>query len=1002
MDVTDKLRVCGAPDAQVRIVIASRTRLRLSGPLFAVLGGLALQSAALAPALPARAAVATAAPAYPTTPPATICGNTGLLDGPASAPAGAIQVNPGQDLAALTDAYPPATRFWLAPGVHHLGPDPTDYVIPKDGNSYIGAPGAVLDGRRVNGYAFGWYAPNVTIRHLTIQHFGEVGAYLNQGAVNHEHADNWVIERNTIRANAGAAVVVGSGNVVRHNCLVENGQYGINTFMATGVIIDQNEIARNNADDWESRIPQCGCSGASKFWMSHAVDITANWVHDNRGPGLWVDTNNVGYRIDGNYVEGNDGEGIYYEISYNARIANNTLKRNALVKGRAFLAAGDGFPVAAIYIAESGGDPRLHAGTYSTLEISGNYLEDNWGGVVLSETSDRFCGWAGASVCTLVGDASPETCMSGTIENQPFYSDCRWKTQNVLVTDNDIRISKAAIGCTGTPCGQQALLSNYGTAPPYLGTAIQDAVTFAQNNRFIANRYYGDWHFTAWESGRTMDFDSWRGPLYQQDTGSTLDPGPVVPVANYLDSDTSGLEGSIGQWLAWFSTSVSPSREQAHAGSRSLKVDITAPFGWGVAMRNYRGVPAGPGPRTLSFWARAGAGAGLSATLTVHWRDAAGGELRTDHVVAPALDGTWRQATADVVAPPGTSRAGVDLTSATGGPGDAVFLDDIVIADGISTVPPALDIDTATLEGSTGQWLPWFSTAISSSAEQAHSGARSLKVDIDAPYGWGVTLGNHPGFATTPANKTIGFWGRAGAAAGITATMTVHWRDAAGAELKADVVRLPLTPAWTEVAATVAPPAGTARVAVDFTGRAGGPGDSLYLDDITVADTAAEPPPPPPPTGAFDYDTATLEGSTGQWLPWFSTAISSSAEQAHAGARSLKVAINAPYGWGVTLGNHPGFASGPGFHAIGLWAMADSASAGAGLSVTMAVSWRTSDGTQLGIDQLTVPAAATWAEAKATVTAPPGTARVHVDLRSASGGTGDVIYVDDVIVAATP
>lgn len=246
-------------------------------------------------------------------------------------------------------------------------------------------------------------------------------------------------------------------------------------------------------------------------------------------------------------------------------------------------------------MAESGGDARLHNGTFSTLEITGNLLEDNLGGVVLSEIADRFCGSPGPAVCTLVGAAAPDTRVPGTIENEPYSSDCRWKTQNVLVTGNELRIDKAAIGCAGTPCGQQALVSNNGTTPPYLGTSVQDAVTFAQNNRFSANRYYGDWRFTAWESGRTMDFASWQGPLYRQDSGSTIDTGPVVPVANYLDSDTSGLEGSMGQWLPWFSTSVSVSGEKAHGGSRSLKVDVTAPFGWGVTMRNYQGVPAGPG-----------------------------------------------------------------------------------------------------------------------------------------------------------------------------------------------------------------------------------------------------------------------------------------------------------------------------------------------------------------------------------------------------------------------
>src|SRR5262249_13648984 len=74
--------------------------------------------------------------------------DTGL--GVPEAPAGAVVVDPGTDLSAVTRANPAGTTFWLSPGTHLLAPDQFGQVIPKDGDVYLGAPGAVLDGQRVN------------------------------------------------------------------------------------------------------------------------------------------------------------------------------------------------------------------------------------------------------------------------------------------------------------------------------------------------------------------------------------------------------------------------------------------------------------------------------------------------------------------------------------------------------------------------------------------------------------------------------------------------------------------------------------------------------------------------------------------------------------------------------------------------------------------------------------------------------------------------------------
>ncbi|MFD9637082.1 right-handed parallel beta-helix repeat-containing protein, partial [Streptomyces violascens] len=278
---------------------------------------------------PAEPSGTPSASGAPSTSAARVCAKPAA--GPANAPAGAVTVDPAVvgDLAAKTKSSPPNTTFWLRPGKHTLEPDRYAQIIPKDGDSYLGAPGAVLDGRKTNQYAFGGAARNVTIRYLTVQGFV---APQDEGVVNHESADGWVIEHATIQNNSGAGLMAGTRQQVRASCLRGNGQYGMNAYKAgaplTGLVVEGNEIAANNTDDWERRKPGCGCTGGVKFWAVNGADVRGNWVHDNHGTGLWADTDNNDFLIENNVLEANDGAALIYETSYNAVVRNNTVLRN--------------------------------------------------------------------------------------------------------------------------------------------------------------------------------------------------------------------------------------------------------------------------------------------------------------------------------------------------------------------------------------------------------------------------------------------------------------------------------------------------------------------------------------------------------------------------------------------------------------------------------------------------------------------------------------------------
>ncbi|HVR79562.1 MAG TPA: right-handed parallel beta-helix repeat-containing protein [Acidimicrobiia bacterium] len=69
----------------------------------------------------------------------------GQLPAPgASKPAGAIEVNPSDDLSAIVASRSANTIFYLTSGIHRM-----ESVKPKDGQQFVGAPGAIMSGARV-------------------------------------------------------------------------------------------------------------------------------------------------------------------------------------------------------------------------------------------------------------------------------------------------------------------------------------------------------------------------------------------------------------------------------------------------------------------------------------------------------------------------------------------------------------------------------------------------------------------------------------------------------------------------------------------------------------------------------------------------------------------------------------------------------------------------------------------------------------------------------------
>ena len=113
----------------------------------------------------------------------------------------------------------------------------------------------------------------------------------------------------------------------------------------------------------------------------------------------------------------------------------------------------------------------------------------------------------------------------GLISIKPYYNDCRWKTQNIVVSQNNFTFHPASIGRSCTPvryCGFNGIFSQWGSWHPYHGTVVEEDITFDQNNHFVSNVYRGPWRFMAQQQGKVLSWTTWRSSPYGQDAGSVM------------------------------------------------------------------------------------------------------------------------------------------------------------------------------------------------------------------------------------------------------------------------------------------------------------------------------------------------------------------------------------------------------------------------------------------------------------------------------------------------
>jgi parallel beta-helix repeat protein len=310
-------------------------------------------------------------------------------------PAGAVDILPGQYIQGFVNLSPGTTTFCLRAGVHSL----TSSITPKTGNTFVGEYGAVLDGAdwttdddtqaafRVSNEDIDY----VTIRNLVIRNMPQWGIYGS-----HQMADHWTIEYNEIAFNKwgllfGPDFTIGN-NYIHHN--VGNSSSSIPAERGGGYLgdladnttFDSNEIAYNGSEQ--------------KVGRSANVTFRNNFVHHNVRDGIWYDSNpNAGALIEGNRVEDNGRNGIFFEASIGAIIRNNTVQRSAF--DAVFISMSQN---AQIYNnsleANYGGiDYFLNCAVLSPVDdVQNNVAYDNT--VVVGTQSDAYASAFSATSCT--------------------------------------------------------------------------------------------------------------------------------------------------------------------------------------------------------------------------------------------------------------------------------------------------------------------------------------------------------------------------------------------------------------------------------------------------------------------------------------------------------------------------------------------------------------------------------------------------------------------------
>jgi parallel beta-helix repeat protein len=235
-----------------------------------------------------------------------------------------FRVFPGEDLAGLARNQPVNTVFVLAPGVYRR-----QSIKPKFAQSFIGEPGAILDGENQTQYAFYGSADDVILRGLEIKNYVtpdfNAAIEISDPAEQSNKGLRWVLENLTVHHNRSHGINLGNDTVVRNSQIHSNGLVGIGGRDIGGGLVENSVIRDNNL---RNAYPDYH-GGGIKLTNANGTTIRGNEVLRNTMVGLWCDNACNNWLVENNIVRdhyGSPGTGIHFEISAGATIRNNFIE----------------------------------------------------------------------------------------------------------------------------------------------------------------------------------------------------------------------------------------------------------------------------------------------------------------------------------------------------------------------------------------------------------------------------------------------------------------------------------------------------------------------------------------------------------------------------------------------------------------------------------------------------------------------------------------------------
>ena len=210
----------------------------------------------------------------------------------------------------------------INPGVY------SKQAIPaKAGVTVLGALGTILDGGGTVRNAVTGSAANFTIQNLEVKNYAPPTQI---AVIDGDGANGMRMIRLDVHNCTGVGLGVGNLGLISYCKIHDGGHLGLK---ATGGN-NRIEYSKVYGINLNEAVDPGFEAGGSKFWATDGLQVVGNEIYNCRGPGIWFDTQNKNYLIDGNSVHecdwhktANSSAGIFLEVSHGGIVRNNTVTK---------------------------------------------------------------------------------------------------------------------------------------------------------------------------------------------------------------------------------------------------------------------------------------------------------------------------------------------------------------------------------------------------------------------------------------------------------------------------------------------------------------------------------------------------------------------------------------------------------------------------------------------------------------------------------------------------